>query len=179
MKLSLSFAGALILACLAHASDPTSLCYKVTDFGGGIYFYEFTLTLDNNDSSWVAGQSWDWLVFGEAKYASSPLTGWFPDGDSFEGGPWTTFGYSFGEHTGPTLITVSTPWKPTFVGETVKFSGTSTANLVQGELLYSFLQFSPGANRPYFKEACQVVPEPVSMTALGLGVVITLRKRRS
>ena len=47
--------GAAALQCCANANaTPLSMDYVVTDIGGGTYQYDFTLTLDNNDGSWVA-----------------------------------------------------------------------------------------------------------------------------
>ena len=43
---------------------PFTLDYSVTPAGAN-YQYNFSLVLDNNDSSWVAGQQFNWLVVGD------------------------------------------------------------------------------------------------------------------
>ena len=47
----------------AHADSPLDLSYSVSLGSDGLYDYNFTLTLDNHDGSWIAGQGWGWITF--------------------------------------------------------------------------------------------------------------------
>ena len=59
--------GVLVLGLTAVAqATPLRLDYSVTDLGGGLYDYNFILVLDNNDSSWAAGQNFNWIIWGLA-----------------------------------------------------------------------------------------------------------------
>lgn len=118
-------------------ATPLRLDYVVSDLGGGVYRYDFTLTLDNNDSSWAPAQGFRWFVFGDCgPSCTSPLTAF--TGVSVDP-PWTGFGQTGGGHNGPDLQSVLTYFIPTFVGETRSWSGTSSADLHQGSLLWSNL----------------------------------------
>jgi len=135
----------LMLCTGMSNASPLDLSYSVTDLGSGIYDYDFTLTLDNNDSSWASGQGWTWLTFGAEKSVSaggtgvSPLTGFVGDLASFVGGPWNAFTTSSGGVNGPTLSHPTSYWTPTAIGEMVMWSGTSSALLGQGQLLFNTL----------------------------------------
>ena len=54
-------------------ATPLRMDYSVSDLGGGIYDYEFALVLDNNDSSWSAGQGWGWIIFGDAPFPNQKI----------------------------------------------------------------------------------------------------------
>jgi hypothetical protein len=168
------------LTGIAHSS-PLRLDYSVDNSAGGLFNYEFSLTLDNNDNSWSAGQGWGWFVFGDAQNTQSPLTDFEIDSSDFPVGPWTSLTTSSGGHNGPTFNEVSTPWVPTSIGEILTWSGTSTANLAQGELLFSTLFPSNGAEPASFEVANRLasVPIPAAMWLFGSGVIglIGMRKR--
>jgi hypothetical protein len=183
-----------------HAT-PLRLDYTVEDLGGGLFDYDFRLVVDNNDQSYVPGQGWNWIIFGDIRGPSgntpSPLTNWV--GDLSNSSPFITgFSESGGFHNGPTLLgtdnefteSVLAVWKPKGVGDFLQWSGNSTANLLQGDLLFSTLQArlseSPPvdfgvradfevANRVNFLEP-ETVPEPASIfayaTVLGSGVLL-------
>lgn len=120
------------------AATPLRLEYSVTDLGGGLYHYQFKFINDNNDGTWVAGQTFRWFVFGDAPSGmTSPLLNFVGDTSSFVDSPYTSFGTTGGVHNGPDLQTVLTDWIPTHVGDSFWFSGTSTANLGQGLLAWS------------------------------------------
>lgn len=126
----------LSLSGMGNAT-PIALDYEVSDLGGGLFDYEFTLELDNNDGSWATGQGWRWFIFGDALSSSSPLTDFIGDTNDLPVGPWSGFSSSSGGHNGPTFANVMDYWVPTAIGETLSWSGTSTADLAQGGLLFS------------------------------------------
>lgn len=65
----------------------------------------------------------------------------------------------------------------TAVGQQITWSGTSTANLTQGQLLFSTILTTGGATAPNFVVANRVasitapVPEPATLTMFGLGAL--------
>ena len=65
IKRVLPFAIAIAIASTVLAT-PLRLDYVITDLGGGVYKYDFTFVVDNNDGSYMAGQTWRWFVFGDA-----------------------------------------------------------------------------------------------------------------
>ncbi|WP_296932578.1 PEP-CTERM sorting domain-containing protein [uncultured Marinobacter sp.] len=172
-----SFLFVLALSTGLAQATPLKLDYSVEDVGAGLFNYEFYLTLDSNDGSWAPGQGWGWLVFGDAQFAATPLTDFVGDPNDLPIGPWTVYGNSFGAHNGPTLQSVVDYWVPNFVGETLNWSGTSTADLLDGDLLFSTLVSIDGGVRADFEVATRIppivadVPEPSSLGLIGLGLV--------
>ena len=139
--------GMLCAAGVAGAT-PLELHYTVTDQGNGTYLYNFTLTNTNADGSWFAGQNFDWIIWGDVpNNGTSPLSNWIGDVSSLSGTNWADdgFSYSGGGHNGPTLLDVGPPpppfigFAPTAVGDSVTWSGTSTANLGEGQMQWSNL----------------------------------------
>jgi hypothetical protein len=157
-------------------ASPLTLDYSVNNVGPGLYHYSFDLIMDNHDSSWAPGQGWSWITFGDALSASSPLTGFTLDNNILPVGPFARLDFSSGGHNGPTwLLDISnqlTYWTPASIGETLNWSGTSTANLLQGDLLFSTLLNNNGANQANFEIANRidnpnVVPEPSTLWIVG------------
>lgn len=124
---------AVLLLASSVSATPLRLDYTVTALGGGVYRYDFKFVNDNNDGSWVAGQSFRWFVLGDCSGpCTSPLTNFIGDPASYVNSPYTGFGNSGGGHNGPDLQPVLTDWIPAAVGDSFSFSGTSTANLCLG-----------------------------------------------
>jgi hypothetical protein len=172
-----------LIACLgaglfaARVADAAvlSLDYSLTPIGGGLYHYDFTLTLDNADGTWVSGQEFDWIVLGDV--AGPPndgigaLTDWSWD---VVPAPFTT-DTSFGGHNGPTLCygpsCGTAGWTPG-LNEFITFSGTSSALLEAGELFWSAVVHSTGSAAHYFELAnYSPVPIPAALPLFASGLV--------
>lgn len=162
-----------------------NLDYTVENLNNGWFNYSFQLKVDNTDNSYVSGQGWRWIIFGDTPSPASPNVGegtlisWV--GDLSNSSPWiASFSDTGGGHNGPTLYgnpgnSVLTWWIPSDVNDYLYWSGKSTANLVQGELLFSTLDGTlNGATLADFKVANQVdsldVPEPLTIFASGVSL---------
>lgn len=157
-------------------ATPLRLDYAVNDIGGGQFNYEFSLVLDNNDNSWASGQGWRWFIFGDALSSASPLTNFVGDVGDLPVGPWTGYTNSSGGHNGPTFSSALDYWVPTAMGETLSWSGTSTADLAQGQLLFSTLGGTlNNAVAANFEIANRInagqVPEPSGIALLAMGLL--------
>jgi hypothetical protein len=115
---------------------PLSLEYKTTSTGAGLYEYAFTLTLDNHDGSFIEGQDFDWIIFGDALFSGpSPLADFAMT--SVVPAPFTELKFSSGAgstgHNGPTFFNASLPlgWVPTYIGDQLSWTGTSAVDLAQ------------------------------------------------
>ena len=135
--------GLFLAACGAAVAQPQiDLSYCVTEVSPGLYEYQFTLKPNEN---WQAGMAWRWLIFGDEPGTCcggsgiSPLTNWNGSSTVFPVGPWTSFSSSGGGHNGPTFASVLEYWTPQSATETLTWSGTSTANLGQGQMKWSTL----------------------------------------
>ena len=113
-----------------------------------MFDYEFRLKLTNLDGSWVPGQGWRWLIFGDQESQPTNLLNFIGDPGDLPIGPWTRYQTSGGFHNGPTLGPVLDYWIPTGVGETLRWSGTSTVDLPNGELLWSTIAGTLGGAIP-------------------------------
>lgn len=169
------------LAGAASADTPLQLEYAVSDAGGGMWQYDFTLLNLNLDGSWLPGQNFDWITFGDVNGGTSTLDDFIGDIGSLVGSPWETdgFSYSSGGHNGPTLLDLDggfVGWVPSSVGDSVSWSGTSSHYLGQGELLWSSL-IAGGGNGGNFDVAI-LVPAPASGLMLGLAGLVCSRRRR-
>jgi cysteine-rich repeat protein len=147
----------VVTSAVVADATPLRLDYLVSDAGGGLYGYDFTLELDDNDASWAAAQGFGWVVFGDCSPScTSPLTGFA--GTSVES-PWVAFATTTGVHNGPTLSPTGSFWVPAAVGETRSWSGTSTANLTQGNLLWSNLLSQNGSAMANLVVATRLAPD--------------------
>jgi hypothetical protein len=155
------------------------LQYIKTDLGGGTYQYDFKLILTNADNSYVAGQGWNFIVFGDVPMGTSTLNDFTLLSESFVN-PNMSLGNSSGAHNGPTFLDVVNPttggWIPSHVGDFVTWSGTSSNNVADGTLLFSTLISINGANAADFQVA-NAVPEPNSL-CLVTAVVFSLCMNR-
>ncbi|MEQ8536416.1 MAG: hypothetical protein RIB93_02975 [Coleofasciculus sp. D1-CHI-01] len=140
--------GVVSLTSSSVQATPLRLDYTVEAEDEGWFKYDFELSVDNNDGSYEPEQSWRWIVLGDAPSgSSSPLTDWI--GDLANSSPWiSSFKTTTGSHNGVTLYgrdenypngSVLADWTPTGVDDSLFWSGKSTANLQQGELLFSTL----------------------------------------
>jgi hypothetical protein len=172
-----------------------NLNYTVKNLTDGWFNYSFQLKIDNTDNSYVSGQAWRWIIFGDtpsppsSNVGEGTLTNWV--GDLSKSSPWiASFRTTGGDHNGPTLYgNLGNPvlawWTPSDVNDYLYWSGKSTANLPQGELLFSTLARTlNGATPANFKVAKQVdslaVPEPLTVfgSILGLGVLGAVKRKR-
>ena len=187
--------GAVNIISPAQAAS-LNLNYTVETLTDGLFNYSFQLKVDNTDNSYVPGQAWRWIIFGDTPfYPSAPpfgegtLPNWV--GDLSKSSPWiTSFSTTVGGHNGPTLygtpgIDVLDWWIPSDVNDYLYWSGKSTAKLSQGELLFSTLAGTlNGATPADFKVAYEVdslaVPEPLTVfgSILGLGVLGAVKRKR-
>ena len=175
----------VLVGAISAFGSPLRLDYSVTDLGGGLYDYNFDLVLDNNDSSWTSGNGWGWIVFGDANLASSPLTDFVGDPSDLPIGPYTLYATTGGLHNGPTLDPRLSIWTPSAIGDLLSWSGTSTADLAQGSLLFSTIESEPGTVKADFEVANRLlppgrVPEPQTLLLLAVGLfgLASLTKRK-
>jgi hypothetical protein len=182
--------GAVNMISPAQAAS-LNLIYTVENLTDGWFNYSFQLKVDNTDNSYVPGQAWGWIIFGDELYTNDDegsLDNWV--GDLSQSSPsWIFFGNSYGPHNGPTVFgnpgnPYLTLWTPSDVNDYLYWSGKSTANVPQGKLLFSTILTSNGATPADFKVADQVdslpVPEPLTVfgSILGLGVLGAVKRKR-
>ncbi|MDR7269657.1 hypothetical protein J2X20_002286 [Pelomonas saccharophila] len=192
-----AFAAALATAAASAAAAPLTLTYTKSALAGGLYGYDFRLTLDNHDGSWSAGQQWDWIIFGESGLSAPSL---FDTNGSASGGlSWTTTSFaapittvteSSGGHNGPTLAVgansvVLPGWSPATLGDFIGWSGTSTVNVTDGTMKWSALMAGGGAQPINLElanpQAAARLPEPaaLALVAIALAGVGAARRRSS
>lgn len=143
--LRLLLLSAVLFGAGSLSAVPLTMTYRVTDLGGGSYQYDFRVVCDNNDNTYASGQGWGWLIFGDSSTSPAPLTNWQISSGQLPVGPWTGMSSSSGGHNGPTFSYVLDAWIPTGIGDSIQWTGTSTANLAQGQLLWSTIAGNVGS----------------------------------
>lgn len=172
---ALALSTALIAGTASAA--PIRLDYSISSAGGGLYQYDFTYTLDNSDSSWVSGQTWDWFVFGDRPASGEPSAfgfdwTWLSSDADFESfssggseGPTACFGTSCSVSDGG--------WTPLALGDSFSGSGLSSI-LVTGDLYWTALAAGNGASRiirELGNPITNVVPIPATFWLFGSALV--------
>lgn len=186
----------------AATVTPLRLDYAITAQAGGTYLYDFDLVLDNNDGSWVAGQEWDWIVFGDRAGSVNAPSGFCPTGCSQADlaritpiTPGLTGNGSGGGFQGPMVQWNGGPalpgWEPTAVGQKLEWTYTSSILLSQGALYWSTVVVGDGARAAQFNVANltsaqltppSAAPEPAAWALMigGFGLAgAALRRRRA
>ena len=135
-----------LLAAAWGNATPLRLDYTKSWSANGIVYYTFTLALENADQSWVPGQGFGWLIFGDSpSLGGSPFNDFTLDGGILGIGPWNTITTSSGSHNGPTLGPVTDFWIPNNVGDFLTWHGYSTSNVADGALFFSTFFTQDGA----------------------------------
>lgn len=170
------------IAPAAHASV-LDLTYSVSPASGGNFHYDFTLTLTNSDGTWVAGQQFDWITFGDRSSQNQP-SGFCPNvglcgASNFfnfsSADPLANLDFSTGGSQGPTIsygANITLPgWQPTAVGSSLSWSGESSILLGSGQMFFSTLVTTQNTSRSQYQLATLVggVPEPSTWAMMLLG----------
>jgi hypothetical protein len=200
---ALVFSVTTVGGAAAATLTPLSLSYSITAQTGGTYLYDFDLVLDNNDGSWVAGQQWDWIVFGDRQGSGSAASGFCPTGcgSGVVGNiaiitPGWQPNTSGGGMQGPMIQYGGSPglpgWQPSAVGERVEWTYTSNI-LLQNNLYWSTVVRTPNTNGASYNLATltsatlippgNAVPEPTTWALMiggfgAAGVALRRRQRR-
>jgi len=180
----LFLAGAILLGFDAASGTPLSLNYSISPTGSGVNGYAFTLVLDNNDGSWVPGQNFNFLVFGDSAQSGEYVLGNFViDPGTLPVGPFDSYFTVGGQHNGSGLINfdqdVNTGgWVPTSVGSSLSWAGSSPSYVGQGAMRFSTL-YGNGTLANFEVATLQAVPEPsaLALMLVGVGSVLVLSRR--
>lgn len=130
----------LAVVCFqAIAAPPLTLRYSVSDRADGTYRYVFVLTLDDPKGTWTLGDAYGWLIFGDRQSGKSAFEDWNADPGSLSAGPWSLTTNTSGYYNGPTLGNGRALWVPTKRGDSIAWSGVTSALLNPGELRWSCL----------------------------------------
>ena len=140
----LAFVGAIGTLAGTATATPLTLRYCASPNGDGTFKYRFTLTLDNNDGTWVPGHGFNWIIFGDSFTRPSPLedfVGDLPAPKPFDAAD-EGFKLTGSFHYGPTLLDWGpefdmTGWVPKAIGDSISWSGTASTFLGENELLWS------------------------------------------
>ena len=135
------------MASSVSQATPLRLDYTKDYGGNGLTYYTFTLTLQNQDSSWTPGQSWDWLLFGDAPSLGD---GAFADFTLIS----TTGNWNQVSHAERPLqwrvdrFRPLRSWTPLQVGDFISWRGSSTSDVIEWGDLLQRVEL-PGRHSPF------------------------------
>jgi len=162
-----------------------TLNYSTANVGGGYYQYDFTLILTNQDGSFLSGQNFNWIIFGDVPVGLSPINDFGLISSSFPD-PNMLLSKSSGGHNGPTFLNPSNflggGWLPTGVNDFVSWSGISSNNITSGLRFSTLVGSGTMANFENANYITSTVPEPTSIAVFAIGACIAglgaARRRR-
>lgn len=182
---------AFVVLCLVSSvaqATPFRLDYVKTQ-DGAFFNYDFRLIADNNDGTFTPGTELDFLIVGDVENGQSPFTERDAFFTSVPANTLATFATGF--HNGPTLGFVDSSVGGDFlafaaIGDFVEFSGRSSTDVADGQLLWSHLFPSPTtgefvvANRvEEFNVGTVPVPAALPLLATAVAAFGLLSRRRS
>jgi PEP-CTERM motif len=167
------YQSSIVIAMFAGGAQATPLVLTYSITGNGPYNYFFELTLDNHNGSWVAGQNFEYFVFGDVATGESPLTNFKGDPASLPVGPFLEYDVASGGggHNGPSFVSEANGWVPASVGESLVWSGQSSKYLDQGDLRFSNLH-GTGEKANFELAHLKAVPEPGTLLLLLAGLAV-------
>ncbi len=152
------------------AGFPLKLEYTVTPQPATSNFkYDFALKVDNSGNTYAAGQGWGFIVFGHDVANVSPSLTAF-SATTAAPSPFTSFGTTSSGYSLTPLF--GTYWQPATVSSQITWSGTSTADVPQGQLLFDAFTATGGASSFSNAIATRLVATPVSTVSLVSGTLV-------
>ncbi|MFO0885447.1 MAG: autotransporter-associated beta strand repeat-containing protein [Pirellulales bacterium] len=146
------------------AGVPLKLEYTVTPQPAtSNYKYDFALKVDSSAGTYAAGQGWGFVVFGhDAANVAPSLTVFTPT--TAAPSPFTAFGTTSSGYSLAPLF--GTYWIPANINSQLAWSGTSTADVAQGQLYFDAFTSTGGAASFSNAIATRLVATPVTTVSL-------------
>lgn len=126
-----------LLASSVSQATPLRLDYTKDYHGNGLTYYNFTLTLMNQDDSWTPGQGFSWIIFGDAPSLGDGAFANFAFISS--SGHWDQVTMPNGPYNGVLLGPPTQTWTPGQVGDFISWRGSSTTDALDGSIFFSAL----------------------------------------